>query len=92
MPLLAIGAVLWGFAFNIVPVMGTLWVTRAEPERAESAVSLSVTAFQVAITIGAALGGALVDSSGVQTALVVGAIAAVVSGIGFALVRLPRQS
>ncbi|MDM4763828.1 MFS transporter [Galbitalea sp. SE-J8] len=89
-PLLVVGAVLWGFAFNIVPVFGTLWVTRAEPERAESAVALNVTAFQVAITVGAAVGGAIVDSSGVQPTLIVGAVAAVLAGIGFAVVRLPR--
>lgn len=89
-PWLVVGAIAWGFAFNIVPVLGTLWVTRAEPHHTESAVSLSVTAFQVAITAGAAIGGALVDSSGVQPPFVVGAIAAVVAGIGFAVVR-PRR-
>lgn len=89
-PLLAVGAVLWGFAFNAVPVFGTLWVTRAEPDRAEAAVSLNVTAFQVAITLGAAVGGAIVDSSGVQPALLVGAGAALLAGVGFGLVRARR--
>jgi DHA1 family purine ribonucleoside efflux pump-like MFS transporter len=47
------------------------------PERLESAGGLIVAAFQIAITIGAAVGGLLVDSVGVQVALIGGGIAAV---------------
>lgn len=86
-PLLAVGAVVWGFAMNTIPVLGTLWVTRAEPERAESAIALNVTAFQVAITAGAAIGGAIVDASGVEPAFIVGSAAALLAGVGFAIVR-----
>ncbi|HYH30419.1 MAG TPA: MFS transporter [Pseudonocardia sp.] len=90
LPLLAAGVVLWGFGFNMVPVATQLWVTRAEPEHAESALSLQVTAFQVAITLGAALGGALVDARGVGTALVAGTVFAAAGAIGFGLLRVPR--
>ncbi len=92
LPLLAVAIVVWGFAFNMVPVATQLWVTRVEPERIESAMSLQVTAFQVAITIGSAAGGALLDSYGVGTPLVVGAVAAVAAGLGFALLRVPAAS
>ncbi|GAA1785602.1 hypothetical protein GCM10009735_15960 [Actinomadura chokoriensis] len=63
LPVLAAGVVMWGLAFNMVLVATQLWVTRVEPERAESALSLQVTAFQVAITLGSASGGALLDAA-----------------------------
>ncbi|MBO0609938.1 MFS transporter [Myceligenerans salitolerans] len=89
-PVLAVAVVLWGFAFNMVPVVTQLWGARVEPARAESAMALTVTAFQVAITVGAALGGALLDGYGVRPLLVVGAGAAVAAGLGWAFLRIPR--
>ncbi|KPM55034.1 MFS transporter [Frankia sp. CcI49] len=86
---LVIGIVLWGFAFNMVPVATQLWVTRVEPERAESAMSLQVTAFQVAITAGAAIGGVLLDAHGARSPLLVGAAVALAAGLGFGLLHLP---
>jgi DHA1 family purine ribonucleoside efflux pump-like MFS transporter len=88
--LLGVGIVVWGFAFNMVPVLTQLWVTRVEPQHAESALALQVTAFQVAITLGAAVGGAIVDGYDVHRALLVGAICATASGAGFAALRLTR--
>lgn len=87
---LAVAVVLWGLAFNMVPVATQLWMTRAEPRRTESALALQVTAFQVAITLGAASGGALLDRYGLTAALLAGAAAAVAAGITFAVVRTPR--
>jgi DHA1 family purine ribonucleoside efflux pump-like MFS transporter len=89
-PVLAVAVVLWGFSFNMVPVIVQLWGSRVEPERSESAMSLSVTAFQVAITVGSALGGALLDGYGVRLLLFVGAGAAVAAGLGWAVLRIPR--
>ncbi|CAO5244467.1 MFS transporter [Frankia sp. AgKG'84/4] len=87
--LLAIGIVLWGFAFNMVPVATQLWVSRVEPDSVESAMSLQVTAFQVAITAGAAAGGVLLDARGAQFPLLMGAAAALAGGVGFGLLRVP---
>lgn len=86
------GAVLaWGVGFNMVPVTTQLWVSRIEPRRVESAVALQVTAFQVAITIGAVVGGAIVDHRDVWTAMAVGAVAAAIAAAGFGAIRLvPR--
>jgi predicted MFS family arabinose efflux permease len=91
LPLMATAIALWGLAFNIVPVATQLWVTRVEPERAESAVSLQVTAFQLAIMGGSAAGGAILDAFGMTTVLVVGAATAGAGGLGFALLSLPRD-
>jgi DHA1 family purine ribonucleoside efflux pump-like MFS transporter len=87
--LLAVGVLVWGFAFNMVPVLTQLWVTRVEPRNAESALSLQVTAFQVAITLGAIAGGTLVDLYGVRGALFLGAASAAASGLVFALQPVP---
>jgi DHA1 family purine ribonucleoside efflux pump-like MFS transporter len=87
----AVAIVVWGIGFNLTTVVSQLWVTRVEPEHAESAMALQVTAFQSAITLAAVVGGALVDAYDVQVALLVGAASAVASGIGFALLRVPRD-
>ena len=90
--LLAVGIVVWGLAFNMVPVLTQLWVTRVEPRHSESALSLQVTAFQVAITVGAVVGGAIVDAYDVRVALLLGAGCAAASGLCFALLRVPPAS
>jgi predicted MFS family arabinose efflux permease len=55
---------LWGFAFGTVPVGWSTWITRTVPDEAESAGGLIVAAVQLAITLGAAVGGAIFDVSG----------------------------
>ena len=89
-PVLAVAVTLWGLSFSMIPVVTQLWVTRVEPERSESAISLQVTAFQIAITVGAALGGVLLDGHGIRLLLVVGAVSAVAAGLGWAVLRVPR--
>jgi len=67
----------WGVGFGAVPTMVQTWIARVAPDRLESAGGLVVAAFQIAITIGAAVGGLLVDTVGVQAAFIGGGIAAV---------------
>ncbi|ANN80094.1 MFS transporter [Bordetella flabilis] len=55
---------LWGFAFGTIPVGWSTWITRTVPDEAESAGGLIVAAVQLAITLGAAVGGAIFDVSG----------------------------
>ena len=77
----------WGIGFGAVPTMVQTWVAHVAPERLESAGGLIVAAFQIAITIGAAVGGLLVDSVGVQAALIAGGIAAVLGGLALSSAR-----
>ncbi len=60
----AIAVGLWGFAFGALPVGFQTWMVRVASDEAESAGGLLVAAFQVAITIGAVVGGVLVDWTG----------------------------
>jgi MFS transporter, DHA1 family, purine ribonucleoside efflux pump len=55
---------LWGFAFGMAPVVLPTNLSRAAPDALEAAGSLMVVSFQVAITIGAVLGGFIVDHYG----------------------------
>ncbi|MBT2498026.1 MFS transporter [Agromyces sp. ISL-38] len=75
--LAAVTVFVWGVGFGAIPTMVQTWMAHVVPERLESAGGLVVAAFQLAITIGAAVGGLLVDSVGVQAALIGGGIAAV---------------
>ncbi|MGD8195239.1 MFS transporter [Herbiconiux sp. P18] len=81
----------WGFGFGAVPTTLTTWMARAEPARLESVGGLQSATFQLAIALGAIVGGLLVDGIGVQTALLTGGAAA---GLGaFLLVSLkPRPA
>ena len=60
----AIMVALWGLAFGAVPVAWSTWLTRTVPDQAESAGGLLVAAIQLAITVGAAAGGAIFDLRG----------------------------
>src|SRR3546814_12556649 len=55
---------LWGLAFGILPVSLQTHVARAASDEAESVGAMLLTAFQVAISSGAVLGGLLVDTQG----------------------------
>ena len=55
--------------------------------RAESAPELQVTAFQLANTLGATVGGAVLDAYGVRSELLIGAAFALVAGWAFAAIR-----
>ncbi|MCM2451178.1 MFS transporter [Agrobacterium vitis] len=55
---------LWGFAFGMAPVVLPTNLSRSAPDALEAAGSLMVVSFQVAITIGAVVGGYVVDHYG----------------------------
>jgi len=69
-------ATLWGFAFGMAPVVLPTNLSRAAPDALEAAGSLMVASFQVAITIGAIVGGYAVDTYGPTAPLTVTAILA----------------
>ncbi|MEQ9724509.1 MFS transporter [Pseudomonas sp. WHRI 8822A] len=56
----------WGLAFGGVPVAWSNWVARAVPDQAETAGGMVVASVQSSIATGAALGGLVFGSSGVQ--------------------------
>lgn len=62
----AVLVALWGMAFGAVPVAWTTWITRTVPDEAESGGGLIVAAVQLAITLGAAVGGVVFDATGAK--------------------------
>lgn len=73
--------VLWGFLFGAVPVAWSTWVTRTVSDEAESGGGLQVAAIQFAITLGAGLGGILIDHSGPYGAVIGSAVTLLIAAL-----------
>lgn len=65
---------LWGFAFGSVQVGWPTWVTKAVSDEAESAGSLIVAFTQIAITLGAGVGGLVYDQGGINITFELGGV------------------
>jgi len=78
----AIAVAVWGFGFGAWPAVINTWAGRYIPDRLEAAGGLVVAGFQLAITLGAGIGGILVDSVDVRTTYLV---AVVVVAVGVVL-------
>lgn len=68
----------WGLISTAAPVGWWTWMSRVLPDDAEAGGGLMVAVIQLAITVGASVGGLLVDSSGYAAAF--GASAAILCG------------
>ncbi len=79
---------LWGLAFGMAPVVLPTNLSRGAPDALEAAGSLMVVSFQVAISIGAVVGGYIVDSYGATAPLALTAILAA-STVALALLQRP---
>lgn len=66
----------WGLAFGMAPVSQQSNLSRYAPDALESAGSLMVVSFQVAITLGATIGGYVVDTFSATTNMSLTAICA----------------
>jgi DHA1 family purine ribonucleoside efflux pump-like MFS transporter len=62
-------AIIWGFAFALVPVGWSTWITRSLSDQAEKAGSIQVAVIQLANTCGAAVGGFALDHFGLLSPL-----------------------
>ena len=81
---------LWGLAFGTIPVAWSTWLARAVPDETESGGGLIVAAVQLAITFGAAGGGAIYALAGVAGVFATGgALMLATSAIIFA--SIPRN-
>ena len=71
----------WGFAFGAVPVSVQMWMFTSSPRLYEAGSALMVSAFQIALSAGAAIGGLLVDASGIKSAFVIGGVVCIAGAI-----------
>jgi predicted MFS family arabinose efflux permease len=77
-PAVSVAAVsIWGLAFGVLPVSVQAYLSRSAGDEAEGAGAAMLTAFQIAISSGAILGGVLVDGQGPAGVFIFAAIAAI---------------
>lgn len=73
-PAVAILLAAWGLVATPAPVAWGLWLSRTLPEDAEAGGGLMVATIQLAITVGAGLGGAMFDALGWWSPFAFGAV------------------
>jgi predicted MFS family arabinose efflux permease len=78
---LFVAALLWGLGFGGVPTTVLSWGARTEPARLEQIGGVIVTVCNIAIAIGASVGGLLVDGIATSSVLLVGGIASVAGAV-----------
>lgn len=71
----------WGFFGTAAPVGWGTWLSRALRDDAEAGGGLQVAVIQLAITLGAALGGVLFDTLGWWSPFTLGAVLLLGSGL-----------
>lgn len=78
----AIGAltllVVWGLAYGAVPVCSSTWFARSAPETPEAATVLFTASFQATLSLGALVGGVIVDGTSTATVMTLSGSVAVV--------------
>ncbi|MCM0620888.1 MFS transporter [Nocardioides bruguierae] len=80
-PLALVAVAVWGLGFGGIATSTQTLTARAEPTRIESAGGLYVAVFQLAIALGTALGGLLLDAAGVTPLLVASGVVVVLGGL-----------
>lgn len=79
---------LWGFAGTAAPVAWWTWLARTAPDEAEAGGGLMVAIVQLAITLGATVGGIVFDTAGaIPEFLASGALLALAALAAFAVAR-----
>ncbi|MGW4383057.1 MFS transporter [Kitasatospora sp. NPDC004531] len=66
----------WGVAYGAVPVSSQTWFAKAAPDAPEAASVLFTASFQATISLGALLGGAVVDHASPAAVMTLGGITA----------------
>lgn len=74
-------AIIWGFAFALIPVGWSTWITRSLSDQAEKAGSIQVAVIQLANTCGAAIGGVALDHLGLLSPVVISGALMLLTGL-----------
>ncbi|GMU11491.1 MFS transporter [Corallococcus caeni] len=80
----------WGLIGTAAPVAWWTWLSRTLPRDAEAGGGLMVAAIQLAITVGASVGGLLFDRSGYRSTF--GVSAALLGGAALLAIRASRDA
>ncbi|SMG06328.1 MFS transporter [Paraburkholderia susongensis] len=66
------GMLLWGVAFGALPLCFSVWIQRGTTDLPEAGSAMFVSVIQVAIAVGSAVGGTIVDRAGVHADFTLG--------------------
>jgi predicted MFS family arabinose efflux permease len=83
--------IVWGLAYGGVPVCSQTWFVKSFPQATEAASVLFTSSFQATISIGALLGGVVVDAASTSTVMVLGGVAAVLMAVAVWTLSRPGQ-
>ena len=84
---LFVAATVWGFGFGGVPTTVLSWGARTEPTRLEQVGGVIVTVCNIAIAVGAMLGGLLVDEVSSSWPLLAGGVLATLGAVALTSLR-----
>jgi predicted MFS family arabinose efflux permease len=85
----ALLVIIWGLAWGVIPIALQTWMMSSVPHAPEAASATLVTTFQLAIALGALVGGVIVDAAGLSAVFLSAGLLAVASGL-FALASSRR--
>jgi predicted MFS family arabinose efflux permease len=83
--------VVWGLAYGGVPVCSQAWFVQSYPQGTEAASVLFTSSFQATISIGALLGGVVVDAASPSAVLELGGVVAAAMVIAVWTLSRPGQ-
>ena len=81
-------ALVWGVAFGLVPMSLTTWMLKALPDAAEAGQAVLVSVFQVAISLGAFVGGLVLDTYNIFTVTLLGCALVASAALTVAIARI----
>ena len=84
-------SLVWGAAFGLVPLSMTGWMMEALPQAQESGQAMLVTFFQLAISLGALIGGRVFDAQGIIGTLQLGGVSCLIAVAVIAAALLNRR-
>jgi predicted MFS family arabinose efflux permease len=83
--------IVWGLAYGGVPVCSQTWFVKSYPQATEAASVLFTSSFQATISVGALLGGIVVDASSTSTVMTLGGVAALLMAVAAWTLSRPGQ-
>lgn len=83
--------IVWGLAYGGVPVCSQSWFVQSFPQSTEAASVLFTSSFQATISIGALLGGIVVDAASPSTVMEIGGLFAVLMTVAVLALSRPGQ-
>ncbi|GAA1688916.1 MFS transporter [Fodinicola feengrottensis] len=82
--------IMWGMGYGAVPVCSQAWFSRAAPAAPEVATVLFTSSFQATISVGALLGGIVVDATSPSIVMLCGGAVALIAVLFANVARWPE--